>query len=146
MKNTKIAAFGAAMILAGWAGGALAAPYDLVCSGTMVRLHRYERPNGPPKPFTTTLRIDPDKGVFCQDKCRKTEKIASVAGQTLKLRSNLLSQEMEGLGDSFSVDQGRGAMLRFTFYPTKPHGMDHEYNLDRYDASCRRAPFTGLHG
>ncbi len=146
MKNTRIAVFGAAAVLAGWAGGALAAPYNLVCSGTMVRLHRYELPERTPKPFTTTLRIDPDKGVFCQDACRKVEKIAGMDGSMLKLRSTQMSLEMVGMGDSFSLAQDGSTLLRFTFYPTKVHGLDHDFNLDRYDASCKRAKFTGLRG
>ncbi len=100
-----------------------------------------------PTAFTTTLRIDPDKGLFCQDKCRKPEPIAGMDGQTLRLRSALLSPEMEGFGDAFVVDPGAGRMQRFTYYPTPtPHGLDHEFHLDKYVGDCKRTKFTGLKG
>ena len=140
-----IAALGAALLVAGWAGAAAADSFDLVCSGTMTRVYRYHRPSDPPKPFTTTVRIDADKARFCVDACRKSEPLVSIAGQSIRLRSAKLSGSMEGFADSFTVENGK--MTRFTFYPTaEPHGLDHEFNLDQYEGSCTRAPFKGLNG
>jgi hypothetical protein len=117
---------------------AAAAPaqFDLHCAGTKTS---YEDKKTT-EPFETLIRVDLDKGVYCEGTCRSTRKIAEIAAAFILFESERVDEPGRRTRREIAVDRVTGAYSGTVSYESRSV----PYSLWAWDAQCEVGPFSGF--
>lgn len=111
--------------------------FDLVCAGTKRRLSQFVNDSAP---FATRIRIDLQRGEWCEGDCGAVEPFAEVQPASFTLRRSSGYSEALGYNElSITIDRTTGAYLGFS----SSRGAGSMSTIE-WRASCEPRPFSGF--
>lgn len=137
MKLAQIAAFASLMM----ASPALAAgqQFDLICKGT---LQSSSITGEKSEPFEDHLRIDLERGKYCEDECRALFDIASIQPASLILLDKRVDTPSEDSFLQISINRETGEYSGISGW--RIPGRPELTGRLKYTGTCEAQPFSGF--